>query len=645
MATVFLSYDHDDVERAAPIAAALEKAGHSVWWDRHIQGGAKYNDEIEAAVEAADAVVVLWSQGSVRSTWVRDEAAEGRDQNKLVPVLLDMVKPPMGFRQFQTIDLTKAGRNPNANSMQQVLTAIDRVIGERIAPNSDIRGAVIGPARRVSRNARLVLVAALGLAAIAVAYFLLKQGGSSSPPIVAVVAADDSQGTRSITDDLFIKLGSLQSKDADALQLVEQDSDADPDLTFRVAQQTMDGQAQATVALLAGDGSLLWSREFRQGKQPVADLRQQLAYSAASVLTCATDAMAPGHAKVEQVTLKLYLSGCARLSDGSSPDTRPLVPIFTKVTEQATDFEGGWAKLLIVETQSWLQSNKDAVIGKSLKAHIAKARKVNPTMAEAYVAESWMQPIWRINHWMPISEAAVAKNPSNAYALTEHSNDMFWVGRLQQGVTYARDAVQADPLSPWVRDSLIIALINAGEIEAAYKALEDAERLWPGATNLIDGRFYLTARYGDPRQALALLRSGMVSRQNMSPAMESYLEARIDPSPAKIERAVSQARDVSRRWYLHYIETLGQFRRKEELIKSLSQYDPGKNLGPAHVFQPRYGFLQDDVRFMEIMNRWGSQLDYWIKSGNWPDFCSRPGLPYDCKVVAAKLPRSARRRS
>ncbi|MCL6697629.1 toll/interleukin-1 receptor domain-containing protein [Sphingomonas sp. NSE70-1] len=59
MATVFLSYDHDDVERAAPIASALEKGGHSVWWDRHIHGGAAFNDEIEAAVEAANAVVVL----------------------------------------------------------------------------------------------------------------------------------------------------------------------------------------------------------------------------------------------------------------------------------------------------------------------------------------------------------------------------------------------------------------------------------------------------------------------------------------------------------------------------------------------------------------------------------------------------------
>src|SRR5438067_1659094 len=103
MASVFLSYDHEDSARAAPLAAALEAHGHSVWWDRHIHGGAEYNSAIETAVEGSDAVIVLWSEKSVRSAWVRDEAAEGRDRGCLIPVLIDAVKPPMGFRQYQTI--------------------------------------------------------------------------------------------------------------------------------------------------------------------------------------------------------------------------------------------------------------------------------------------------------------------------------------------------------------------------------------------------------------------------------------------------------------------------------------------------------------------------------------------------------------
>jgi len=85
MASVFLSYDHDDAKRARPIALQLEKAGHSVWWDLHVRGDAQFSKEIEEALDAAEVVVVLWSRDSVESAWVRDEAAAGRDTGRLVP--------------------------------------------------------------------------------------------------------------------------------------------------------------------------------------------------------------------------------------------------------------------------------------------------------------------------------------------------------------------------------------------------------------------------------------------------------------------------------------------------------------------------------------------------------------------------------
>jgi hypothetical protein len=98
MASVFLSYDRDDAEAAKYIAGALEKAGHRVWWDRWIRGGSEFSEEIERALDDADSVVVLWSRQSVKSPWVRDEAAAGRDKGCLVPAIIEPVQPPLGFR-------------------------------------------------------------------------------------------------------------------------------------------------------------------------------------------------------------------------------------------------------------------------------------------------------------------------------------------------------------------------------------------------------------------------------------------------------------------------------------------------------------------------------------------------------------------
>ena len=105
MGRIFLSYAREDRAFAERLARVLEQAGYEVWWDRHIDGGEEFAAEIEAELDKANAVVVLWSKNSVKSRWVRDEAAVGGDTGRLVPVSVDGFLPPMGFRQFHTIDL------------------------------------------------------------------------------------------------------------------------------------------------------------------------------------------------------------------------------------------------------------------------------------------------------------------------------------------------------------------------------------------------------------------------------------------------------------------------------------------------------------------------------------------------------------
>ncbi|WP_265571068.1 TIR domain-containing protein [Sphingomicrobium nitratireducens] len=126
MADIFLSYaraDQDEVER---IAAALEEAGYSLWWDREIRGGKQFSKDIEQAIDAAKAVIVVWSKHSVESEWVRDEAAFARDADKMVPVQLDATLPPLGYRQRQAIDLS---HGMGEQAMAHLARALDPMIG------------------------------------------------------------------------------------------------------------------------------------------------------------------------------------------------------------------------------------------------------------------------------------------------------------------------------------------------------------------------------------------------------------------------------------------------------------------------------------------------------------------------------------
>ena len=129
MGRVFLSYARDDVASAKELAASISNAGHEVWWDRNLHGGSRFATEIDRALKDAEAVVVLWSQASVESAWVQDEAAEGRDSGRLVPVTLGSVKPPLGFRQFHTIELGSA-IGDRRDAIGELLDAIARTSGE-----------------------------------------------------------------------------------------------------------------------------------------------------------------------------------------------------------------------------------------------------------------------------------------------------------------------------------------------------------------------------------------------------------------------------------------------------------------------------------------------------------------------------------
>ncbi len=103
--TSFISYATEDRERARTLAASLEGRGWSVWWDRKIVPGQSFDQVIERELEAAKCVVVLWSESSITSEWVKNEAASAAERGALVPALIDNVKIPLEFRRKQTADL------------------------------------------------------------------------------------------------------------------------------------------------------------------------------------------------------------------------------------------------------------------------------------------------------------------------------------------------------------------------------------------------------------------------------------------------------------------------------------------------------------------------------------------------------------
>src|SRR4029453_5694391 len=193
MAKVFLSYDRDDAERARPVALALEQAGHNVWWDFHVRGGMQFSKAIEEALEAANVVVVLWSANSVESAWVRDEASVGRDTGRLIPVTINGTQAPLGFRQFQTIDLPERGNSHQRDMLfdaVESLAGTDTKVADKPAPKR--ARAHLGPRRRMSPWLIFgLLLLALGLLILVLGLVVSRPWeAKASVPSVTVLASE-----------------------------------------------------------------------------------------------------------------------------------------------------------------------------------------------------------------------------------------------------------------------------------------------------------------------------------------------------------------------------------------------------------------------------------------------------------------------
>ncbi|MEL6258008.1 MAG: SUMF1/EgtB/PvdO family nonheme iron enzyme, partial [Pseudomonadota bacterium] len=84
---------------------ALEEEGFPVWWDKVLSAGQTYDEVTEGMLRDAAVVVVLWSQTSVKSKWVRAEATVGERSSAIVPAMIEDAERPILFELTQTADL------------------------------------------------------------------------------------------------------------------------------------------------------------------------------------------------------------------------------------------------------------------------------------------------------------------------------------------------------------------------------------------------------------------------------------------------------------------------------------------------------------------------------------------------------------
>jgi tetratricopeptide (TPR) repeat protein len=206
MSDIFISYAREDRPRVERLAAALEQRGWAVWWDPDIRTGEDFGRRIHTALQAARCVIVVWSHQSIASPWVKDEAQVGQERGVLLPVCIDAVAPPLGFRQLQTVNLTGWRPGSPGAAFAKLVADIATMLGDHAGYQpEEARAPTVATWVSMAwlRRRKLLLAGPAVVAVAVVAYGLVPRTPAppTEPPVVVAPRTPEPPVTWPPPDD------------------------------------------------------------------------------------------------------------------------------------------------------------------------------------------------------------------------------------------------------------------------------------------------------------------------------------------------------------------------------------------------------------------------------------------------------------
>jgi adenylate cyclase len=647
---VFISYSSHDRARVMPIATALERSDLSVWSDGELHGGAEFAREIEAELASALSVVVIWSSASLTSEWVRDEATQGRDTNRLVPVLIEPVQPPIGFRQRQAIDLTAWKDEVTDPAFIKLLASVRRVIGWT-------QGG-----RNLSSSARSL--------------------APSNEPLVAVLPFEDQSGDEAVhflADGVAEEILHALSR-ARAFRVVSRSSA----FQFRGprkseaadllnASHILDGTVRKIQGLLrvtaqlsqVSTGATLWQARYECDPSEILALQDNITTEVATALEYLL-ADRPAVGRVDPIAYEHYLRG-RQLSRLPSPEANAqAIHPLEAATRGSPDHARGWAALAAAHANrlSFVEVDKHAEIAEAVAAAATRALAIDRNVGEAYAAQAFTQPdIGRWHEKHALLDAGLEADPNDVLLLSRRALFLVSTGFIKAAVLDHELAFRIDPLSPQAHLGQATALWLAGRLREADALFNRARASWPqhmwlwfyqywvllNSDRLDEAEHTLTAKRPasiDPEWVnlqLMILRALSDARGD---AAARWLDWTRTAKPATLDRFALQIGSVLAR--------LGHYDAAFAALESIFQtpwrphvWGPGPfRVRPgavtAALFSPASRDLRTDPRFAGLCCGLGL-VDYWRRLQTWPDCAADVAAQYDFRSECERASGSAER--
>ncbi len=386
MADVFISYARADKARVAPLVAAIEAKGWSVWWDPEITPGQEFDDQIEAEIGAAKAVLVVWTPVSVGSRWVRGEAREAAERGILVPVRFEQARLPMDVRAIHTTDLDDWREDPSHSSAQDCLHALGAMIARAQAAGA--AGSAGGAKPQVEKTPHY---------SVCVLPFVNMSGD-----------AEQEYFSDGITEDIITDLSKVSALEVASrndsflykgkqIEVLQVAREAKVTHVMEGSVRRADGRLRITAQLIDGtSGKHVWAERYDRDASDIFAIQDEISKAIVKALKLRLlpeEKKAIERRGTENVEAHdLYLMARQNYVTNPELDTRSaeaIVRLCSRATEIDPGYASAWALLAVgYKGLRYLgvQSDKGAVAAE-------RALELDPNLAEAHAVKAQIRLI------------------------------------------------------------------------------------------------------------------------------------------------------------------------------------------------------------------------------------------------------------
>ncbi|MDG5747601.1 TIR domain-containing protein [Qipengyuania sp. XHP0207] len=644
---IFLSYNRQDAEIARRFAEGLEREGFTVWWDQALRSGEAYDEVTEAALRNAKAVVVLWSQRSVVSRWVRSEATIADRNNTLVPAMIEPCERPIMFELTQTAELGHWKGEPDDRAWLAFVEDVAKFVNKpsrHAKPAKAIESRTASPEpdpAPIAEADRTPLLGVLPFDNLSsdeeLTYFCdgvseeIQRTVASSANLRVVARSSSFQfrGTDKSIPKVTAALGTSHLLDGTVRRSGSH---------VRISAELVDCATQ----------SALWADRFDGDLDDVFTLQETIALAVAEALQVKL-ATPPQSVELEAAVYEEFLRARAILAEGDpqfDDSARRAVPILERVVKGAPDFAVGWELLASARADVWRYAVEKRNFARASAdvMHAAKrALELDPKCSGAYVAMARLEPWGAYAKREEFLRKALAVAPHNAEALNDMSALYWSVGRFEEALRLAEKACTLNPMMPSARLHVAELRAYVGDYEGSVRAHQELHRIWPDNIGILLSLLNEAAvfrRWDIYEAALpSIERFEGWPRDALNATVRFAEPIRQDDMDMKLERLESYSRFVERTGTiaLNLIEGISQYGLVDEAFALAERANFDDVLDPeghrAEGIYPgtcmaRWSSLNRSPRFIDLCYRLGL-CDYWMAMDVWPA-CAE-WVPYDFK--------------